>query len=112
MAKILVVDDCFDVTFSYAMLLRGWGHETASATDVASALRLASEFRPDVALVDDWMPGGDGNEVARGLLRMPGLEHILLVSVTGYAAGEKDAPSADFDVVLRKPADPSQLRQV
>jgi CheY-like chemotaxis protein len=110
MVRVLVVDDHPDTTTSFSLLLRQMGHEVCAVTSGAEALRLAREFRPEVALIDIQMPEVDGHEVARGLRATPGLEHALLVAMTGYASGDKRrAPEGDFDVFLLKPVSPEDL---
>ncbi len=112
MPRVLVVDDCKDTTDSFLALLRAWGHDAASANDGASALALAAEFRPDVALVDLVMPMG-GNEVARRLRALPGLGKALLVAVTGYPGGYRLGPCGElFDAYLGKPPDYAALRHL
>jgi CheY-like chemotaxis protein len=42
-----------------------WGHSVTVARDALEALELATEFKPDMALVDIDLPGMDGYELAR-----------------------------------------------
>jgi CheY-like chemotaxis protein len=110
MARVLVVDDHPDAARSFALLLEHLGHDVLAVTCGAEALRRAGDYLPDVALIDVQMPGMDGHEVARGLRGTPGLEHILLVAVTGHAEGDRRlAPPGDFDLFLLKPVSPDDL---
>jgi CheY-like chemotaxis protein len=113
MARVLVVDDHPDTARTFAMLLGRLGHDARAVTDGADALRLARDFLPGVVLIDVQMPGMDGHDVARGLRATPGLEHILLVAVTGHAHGDRRlAPPGDFDLFLLKPVSPDDLISV
>jgi CheY-like chemotaxis protein len=113
MPRVLVVDDHPDTAHSFAMLLDRLGHVALAVTSGADALQRAGDFLPDMALIDVQMPGMDGHEVARGLRGTPGLEHILLVAVTGYAHGDRRlAPPGDFDLFLLKPVSPDDLVSV
>jgi two-component system CheB/CheR fusion protein len=113
MPRALVVDDCPGMTDAFCWLLRLWGYDARAANDGPAALAMAAEFRPDVALVDLVMPGMDGREVARRLRRLPGLEHALIVAVTGCAGGRgRRCPEGDFDLSLLKPVDPDELRRL
>jgi CheY-like chemotaxis protein len=113
MARVLVVDDHPDTAASFALLLRHMGHDVCSTVTGAEALRSAQGFRPDAALIDIHMPGMDGHEVARGIRATPGLEHALLVAMTGFGPGDKRrAAEGDFDVFLLKPVDPADLASV
>jgi len=62
-------------------------------------------------LVDIGLPGMDGYEVARRIRKHPGLEHVVLVALTGYGREEdrQRALQAGFDHHLVKPVDPDAL---
>jgi PleD family two-component response regulator len=67
--RILVADDNPDSVQSLTMLLTLAGHETRGARDGAEAIRIADEFRPDVAFLDIGMPNLDGYATARSCAR-------------------------------------------
>src|SRR5207247_10202001 len=46
--RVLVADDCADTRKSMRMLLKVWGHECRVAADGEEAVRLATDYRPDV----------------------------------------------------------------
>jgi signal transduction histidine kinase/ActR/RegA family two-component response regulator len=94
--RVLVVDDDIDAARSLAMLLEGSGHSVAMAHDGVTALSLASEYRPHVALVDIGLPQLDGYEVARQLRADPQLKNVDLVAVTGY--GDSDDRARSYEV--------------
>jgi len=109
--RILVVDDNTDAALVMADWLSAVGYTTRVAHDGPSALRLAEELVPDVAVVDIGLPVMDGYELARRLREVPALEHIHLIAVTGYGQSEDRQRSreAGFDVHLVKPVQPEQL---
>jgi two-component system CheB/CheR fusion protein len=110
--SVLIVDDCADTTDSLGVLARVWGFEVHIANDAKTALRLASEYSPDVVLLDVAMPGMTGWQLARRLREVGGLEKALLVALSGYAseADCRHSLEAGCDRHLVKPADPEQLR--
>jgi CheY-like chemotaxis protein len=103
--RVLVVDDNEDSAFSLSLLLQARGHEVRTAHEGPSALVIAREFRPDVALLDLGLPGMDGCELAGRLRALPETQLALLVAVTGYAHDEarEKARAAGFDRHLVKP---------
>jgi signal transduction histidine kinase/ActR/RegA family two-component response regulator len=109
--RILVADDHHDSAESLATLLRLLGHEVRVVYDGPAALETARTFKPQVGLLDIAMPGMDGVEVAQRLRRQPGLEHILLVALTGYGRDEDRQRSSDagFNAHLVKPVDVAAL---
>lgn len=112
--KILVVDDNRDAADSLAMLLELNGCETEIAYDGLSAIPVAREFVPDIALLDIGLPGLSGYDLARRLRELPDLSQVILVAVTGW--GQEDdrrrTRESGFDRHLVKPVDPGELRQL
>jgi two-component system, chemotaxis family, CheB/CheR fusion protein len=112
--RVLIVDDNADAAESMAMLARTWGHEVVVVGDGPSALKAASDFQPQRALVDIGLPGMDGYEVARRRRAAPEHSNLLLVAMTGYGRDEdrEKAYAAGFDVHLVKPGDLDELQDV
>jgi signal transduction histidine kinase len=113
-SRVLIVEDNRDAASSLSLLLEVLGHNVRVAHTGPEGVRLASEWRPEVVVSDIGLPGIDGYEVARRILREPGLEKTVLVALTGYG-GEDDkrrAREAGFRHFLVKPADPDALQRV
>jgi PAS domain S-box-containing protein len=105
--RILVVDDNVDAAESMGMLLSLGLHTTRVAHSGIEALKIATEFRPDIAFLDIGMPVMNGYELAKRMRALPGFEHLKLVALTGWG-GEDDrkrTSTAGFDDHLTKPAD-------
>jgi signal transduction histidine kinase/DNA-binding response OmpR family regulator len=109
--RILVVDDNRDAALSIGKFLELEGHSVRTAADGAKALEVAAVFAPEVVVLDIGLPVLDGYEVARRLRKMPALQQVLLIALTGY--GQKDdrlaADAAGFDQHFVKPIDPELL---
>jgi CheY-like chemotaxis protein len=112
--RILVVDDNVDVVETTTMLLSLSGHQVRSAKDGLQALHVASEFRPDVVLLDIGLPLMDGYEVARRLRQTPQTAGALLIALTGYGQqGDRQrGKDAGFDGHMLKPVDPHALARL
>jgi signal transduction histidine kinase len=110
--RVLAVDDNQDALQSTALLLELSGYEVQQAHDGSEGLAKARPFMPDVVLLDIGLPGMDGYEVARKLRKLPGLERVLIVALTGYSQAEDRQRSAEagFDHHLTKPVDPDELQ--
>jgi CheY-like chemotaxis protein len=109
--RVLVVDDNQDAAQSIARLLQLQGHETAVANDGLEGLRLAQQFRPDVALLDLGMPRLTGYDVAAAIRREPWGQDVLLVALTGWGQAQDRARSkaVGFDEHLVKPVSPETV---
>lgn len=108
---ILIVDDNEDTAVSLAMLLESDGFETRTAATGGAALRLASEFKADVLVLDISLPDMSGLDLARQLRTGPRGSELLLVALTGWSQ-EQDrqaALDAGFDHYLLKPVDYGRL---
>ena len=60
MAKILVVDDEMGIRELLSEILSDEGHSVSLAENAAEARRVRGEMRPDLVLLDIWMPDTDG----------------------------------------------------
>jgi len=109
--SILIADDNHDAAESLAMLLSMAHHEVHVAGDGVSALALAAQVRPQVALLDIGMPGLDGHEVARRLRREPWGTDMLIMALTGWGQQDDQSRSraAGFDHHYTKPVDPQAM---
>jgi CheY-like chemotaxis protein/nitrogen-specific signal transduction histidine kinase len=111
--RILVVDDNVDAATMLELLLRSLGHETRVVYDGASALKAATEFHPDVVLLDIGMPGLDGYEVARRLRAMKDRpRRIIAVTGWGQPADRQRSQEAGFDKHLVKPVEANELVRI
>ena len=103
--KILIVEDNRDARDMLRDILEMAGHEVLDAPDGSTALKLAIEARPDVAIVDIGLPDITGYEVARRI-RAALADDVTIVALTGYGQAKdiQHALEAGFDVHLVKPA--------
>jgi signal transduction histidine kinase/ActR/RegA family two-component response regulator len=112
--RMLIVDDNRDAADSLAMLLRINGHDIRTAYDGAEALETASDFHPDVVLLDIGLPKMDGHEVAAKIRQEPWGRPVCLIAVTGWSdeADRAKSRAAGFDHHLVKPLDTAHLAQL
>jgi signal transduction histidine kinase len=103
--RILVVDDNEDAAAMLADLLECLGNTTRIAHHPYDALRLMSEFEPELALLDIGLPEMDGYELARRLRELPPARQLRLIALTGYGqdSDREQALAAGFDAHFVKP---------
>src|SRR5574338_516545 len=96
--RILIADDHDDGRQALANLLVFEGYDVEQAATGEEAIRIASWFRPDVAIVDLYLPEINGFAVAK-TLSIVRLERPYLVAVTGYTGADtrQRAREAGFD---------------
>jgi CheY-like chemotaxis protein len=109
--RVLVVDDCVDSTEVLALLIARRGHDVRVAHDVDEALRVASDFKPQVALLDLMIRCESGFFLAREMRALPDMEHCRLVAMTGFVREQhrQTSEAAGFHQHLNKPIDLTQL---
>lgn len=84
MATILVVDDELGIRDLLSEILNDEGHSVELAENAAQARAVRSQLRPDLVLLDIWMPDTDGVTLLKewastGLLTMP------VIMMSGHA---------------------------
>jgi PAS domain S-box-containing protein len=109
--RILVVDDNADSAASLAMLLKIHGNDTQVASDGAEAFAKASDYKPDVIILDIGMPGMNGYETCKLIRSEDWGKDVLVIAMTGWGQDEDRRRSAEagFDFHMVKPIDHSKL---
>lgn len=108
--RILLVEDDHDAREVFRATLALRGAEVLDVASVAKALSALVRFRPDVLVSDVSLPLRDGFWLIRELRAIPGLADLPAIAVTGIADSGATL-GAGFEVCLRKPVDPVELRR-
>jgi DNA-binding response OmpR family regulator len=92
-AIIVLADDSAELRAVYSPLLRTRGHAVHEAADGVQALELVRAHRPDLLILDVWMPRLGGFEVLDALRFEPAAARtrVLMLSVLGDADSQLDA---------------------
>jgi PAS domain S-box-containing protein len=112
--RVLIADDNLDAAESLQLWLQLAGHDVQIAGNGMEALRVAAEFKPDVALLDLGMPGLSGFDVARRIRDSAWGSDMVLVALTGWGQDEdrKQSAEAGFDHHLTKPIAPEAIESL
>lgn len=94
--RILLVDDEVDILEFVRYNLVREGYEVFTAQNGSEALRIASECRPHLILLDRMMPVMDGAETCRAIRLDPKLKDTMVVFLS--ALGEEEEQLTGFDV--------------
>jgi CheY-like chemotaxis protein len=95
MTKILLVDDSKFLPLAAERALPRAGYEVSTATDGEKALQIAREKRPDVILLDMFLPKMTGPDVLKALKSDPATAGIAVVAFTGLS--QKNASRLEHD---------------
>jgi DNA-binding NtrC family response regulator len=104
MATILVVDDEMGIRALLSEILSDEGHSIELAENAAQARAVRDRLRPDLVLLDIWMPDVDGITLlkewgATGLLNMP----VIMMSGHGTIDTAVEATKYGAIAFLEKP---------
>lgn len=80
--KILLVDDYYENLMVFRAMLAPLHFDIAEATDGREAIAKATQFRPDLILIDILMPGMDGWEATRQIRQIPQLRDVVILAIS------------------------------
>lgn len=86
MKQILIVDDEKNIRESIAGILQDEGFSISTANDGKQAIAAVQDEKPDLVLLDIWMPGMDGIETLKQLKALH--DDLQIVMMSGHATIE------------------------
>ncbi len=110
--KVMVVDDEPDLCETVKLLLEGKGYEVMSAQSGAEALKKLKKERPDLVLIDFFMPEMTGRALADKIRADPKLKDLKLAFLTVALFGEvgrEDLQKLGILDYIQKPFDNEDL---
>jgi EAL domain-containing protein (putative c-di-GMP-specific phosphodiesterase class I)/PleD family two-component response regulator len=109
--RIMIVEDDRSQALFAESVLRKTGMETLAVTDPLKTLDALERFKPDLILMDLYMPGIDGMELTAIIREREEFITTPIVFLSGEQDSEKqfDALSAGGDDFLSKPIRPKNL---
>jgi signal transduction histidine kinase/ActR/RegA family two-component response regulator len=112
--RVLLVEDDPDQRELLQLALSETGAEILAAKDGAEAVRLASNGRFDVCLLDLNLPDVSGYDLCQRLLEIHSKRRPLLIALTGFGRPEDESRvmAAGFDHHMVKPPDIAMLQKL
>ncbi len=108
-AKVLLADDDVDLVLLLSHVLRSEGYEVTTAFDGAAAWRSYQAQKPDIVVLDQFMPEVQGLEVCRRIRAASALTPILMLTADVREDSMLTAMDAGADDYVTKPFRPRQL---
>jgi two-component system, cell cycle sensor histidine kinase and response regulator CckA len=111
--RILIIDDEPTIRDLLASVLARDGHDVQVAPNGFAGIEKARHFKPEIAIIDEQMPGMSGKDTLAGLRR----EHTALdtLMITGQVGAKFDAFSSEMSrqgiKVIQKPFDIIEIRE-
>jgi DNA-binding NtrC family response regulator len=107
--KILIVDDEPQIRSILGHVLRQEGYCTRSVDSGLKAIQIANEFRPDLILMDQKMPGLNGIKTMERILNKNPEQTIIIITAYGAVSFAVDAIKKGAYDYLEKPFDNDKL---
>ncbi len=114
MARVLIIDDDFEIVSILTEILKHEGHEISSAGEPVEGMQAARKVRPDLIILDYHMPGNTGSHLFESFRRNNATKATPILFMSGEADPEhilsevSDSTGARF---LPKPVKLEEFRR-
>lgn len=105
MKKILLCDDDSGIVAVMKIMLETAGYEVATLNNGKAILKKVAFYKPDLLLLDIWMPGIDGKEIAKLLKRDENFKDIPIIVISALNDTQEIASEIGAEGFLTKPFD-------
>jgi len=110
--KILVYDDDVDILDVCATILRMKGYDVLCIDNCKSILMDIESYKPDVILMDNWLPDIGGVKAIQLIKSIDKYKTIPVIFFSANSHVEELAKEAGADFMLKKPFDLKELQQI
>ncbi len=109
--RVMIVDDEPQLAEYHSLILQEAGMITQTVNDPLQVMSPLFEFRPDLILMDMYMPGCNGMELAKAIRQVSAYFSIPIVYLSSETDTDKQfqAMQTGGDAFLTKPIDPQRL---
>jgi DNA-binding response OmpR family regulator len=112
MSKILICDDEQEILDITRLILEDSGFEVFGVINSGEVVKLVERERPDVLLIDLWMPGMSGDQVITELRRNEQITRLPIIVISASKDGRGIAYASGADDFLEKPYDIDALVEI
>jgi len=110
--KALLVDDVPMNLKVLTAMLKTAGVATFGVSSGQEALKILEKEEVDFVLTDLWMPGMNGEELARKIHTLPGKENLTVIGVTADTEVKNSFSTEQFHEILLKPVTIKSLQKM
>lgn len=111
MPKILIIDDDKTMVYLLKTLLEMDGYEVAEAKNWDAILETIGIEKPDVVLMDYFLPNIEGLDIISQIRATPELAETRIVMSSGMDVSDQ-CLAVGADAFLAKPYDPEELVEI
>lgn len=110
--KVLIAEDDKAILEVVKIILQDGGYEVIAIEDGEQVLPAIQQHQPHIVLLDIWMAGSDGGEIAKNVKKNEKTKHIPIVMVSANNETEVIAKQVGANDFLQKPFNIDDLLQV
>jgi CheY-like chemotaxis protein len=107
--KILICDDDEGILDMMVMVLEDSGYEVIAEVNSLNVYQVIEREKPDLLLIDLWMPVLSGDQVVKQLKSNPQTQFIPIIVISASTDGRRIASEAGADDFIPKPFDLDKL---
>jgi UDP-3-O-[3-hydroxymyristoyl] N-acetylglucosamine deacetylase len=112
MHKVLIIDDEKDILDSLSSILEDEGFQVSKATDGKEGLSLFEREKPEIVILDIWMPELDGIQVLKRIKKKGGKAIVIVISGHGTISTAVEAVKMGAYDFLEKPLSIEKVLEV
>lgn len=106
--KIMIVDDDANIAELISLYVEKEGYETKIASDGEEAIRMFSDFAPNLVLLDIMLPEIDGYDVCKAIRKVSSIP-IIMLTAKGETFDKVLGLELGADDYIVKPFEPKEL---
>ena len=110
--RVLILDDDLDILQICTIVLKKKGFDVSTLNNSNQVVEQVKNYRPDVILMDNWIPGPGGIEATRTLKMDSATQDIPVIFFSANSNVTQLAQEARADYFLQKPFDISELEGI
>jgi CheY-like chemotaxis protein len=110
--RVLILDDDLDILQICSIVLRKKGFDVSTLNNSTHVIEKVRDYRPDVILMDNWIPGPGGIQATQMIKAEPDLQFIPVIFFSANSNVTQLARDARADYSLQKPFDISELEDI
>lgn len=110
--RILICDDDNDILSICTYILEEQGWEVHTRTHCSDILEFIGEIKPQVILMDNWIPETGGIKATQAIKSVEEFKHIPVIYFSANNDIKSLAEEAGADTFLAKPFDIDELERV
>lgn len=110
--RILICEDDEGITELAQIVLEAKGYDVLIQSDSSKVFQRIEVDKPDLLLLDLWMPGLSGEEITRHLKADAATKHIPIIIMSANKDTASIAKQAGAEAFLAKPFDIDALEKI